>query len=218
MRIGVHLIQGLVLATVASSSSARATTWDFEASGAGSSPPGFRAARTGDGHASQWVVRESAQAPSGTHVLTQVDLDDTSNRYPVVVAESPRSRDVRVAVRCKAIAGRVDQACGVVARYAGPEDYYVARANALEDNVRLYHVKAGKRTQLASWSGTIDGGRWYEIALVARGPRLEVSWDGTVVLAIEDETFPDAGLAGLWLKADSSTEFDDLTVTPLEER
>lgn len=197
---------------------AEGARWDFDASPPESLPPGFLAARTGAGKESRWVVRESADAPSGRRVLVQLDLDETSARFPLLVAERPLLRDLRVGVRCKALSGRVDQACGVVARYRDADNYYIARANALEDNVRLYRVQAGRRTQLASWSGTIEPGRWYELALTARGAQLEVFWDGQRILAIEDATFPDAGHAGVWTKADSLTEFDDLSITPMESR
>jgi hypothetical protein len=208
----------VTLGTSGPSDGTDVATWNFEATPSESVPTGFLSARTGAGKEARWIVRESADAPSGRRVLVQVDVDETSARFPLLVAERPLLRDLRVAVRCKPVAGRVDQACGVVARYRDADNYYIARANALEDNVRLYRVQAGRRTQLASWSGAIEVARWYALALTARGAQLEVSWDGERILASEDAAFPDAGRAGVWTKADSLTEFDDLTITALEER
>lgn len=218
MRCGVLTLVLATLGTPSSPGAADVARWDFEATPSESTPAGFLTARTGAGTEARWVVRESADAPSGRQVLVQVDLDETSARFPLLVAERPVLRDLRVAVRCRSLTGRVDQACGVVARYRDADNYYIARANALEDNVRLYRVQAGRRTQLASWSGAIEPGRWDEIALTARGTQLEVFWAGQRILATEDATFSDAGHAGVWTKADSLTEFDDLVVTPLEAR
>src|SRR5207244_3681390 len=83
-------------------------------------------------------------------VLAQVDTDDTGDRFPVAVADAPVLRDVRLEVRCKPVSGKVDQACGLVFRYRDENNYYLTRANALEDNVRLYHVVNGRPRQLAA--------------------------------------------------------------------
>jgi hypothetical protein len=110
----------LILATLWMASQAAAAEgakWDFDASPPESMPPGFLAARTGAGKEARWVVRESADAPSGRRVLVQLDLDETSARFPLLVAERPMLRDLRVGIRCRPLSGRVDQACGVVARY-----------------------------------------------------------------------------------------------------
>ena len=118
-------------------------------------PPGFLFGRTGGGRPGQWLVRADSGAPSGANVLAQLDTDATNNRYPVAVLDAPSLRDVRVSVRCKAVSGKVDQACGLVARYRDQDNYFVTRANALEDNVRLYVMKNGNRRQIASWSGKV---------------------------------------------------------------
>jgi hypothetical protein len=95
----------------------------------------------------RWLVRVMPDAPGGKNVLVQADDDSTRDRYPVAVADEPILRDLRVSVRCKPLAGKVDQACGLVFRYRDENNYYITRANVLEDNVRLYYVKNGKRQQ-----------------------------------------------------------------------
>jgi hypothetical protein len=155
-------------------------------------------------------------APGGKNVLVQADDDSTRDRYPVAVADGPLLRDLRVSVWCKPVAGKVDQACGLVFRYRDADNYYVTRANALEDNVRLYYVRDGKREQRASWSGEVPADRWSELRVEARGDHLIVHWNGEKVIDARDATFTEAGKVGLWTKADSVTAFDDLTVAPAE--
>jgi hypothetical protein len=95
------------------------------------------------------------------------------------------------------------------------DNYYLTRANALEGNVRLYFVRGGNREQIASYSGKVTAGAWHELRAIAKGDRLEVHWDGAKVLEQQDKTFADAGSIGVWTKADSVTEFDDLSMQPL---
>jgi hypothetical protein len=106
----------------------------------------------------------------------------------------------------------VDQACGLVFRYIDENNYYISRANALEDNVRFYHVVAGKRTELASWSGRVTPRDWHELTIGAIGDLFEVFWDGKQIIKARDKTFSEPGAIGLWTKADSVTYFDDLIV------
>jgi hypothetical protein len=195
----------------ASLATANAKKWDFESDAVGAAPRGFSFGRTGRGAEGRWIV----QAHAGTKVLAQVDADDTSFRFPLAIASEPVVRDVRVGVRCKMISGEVDQACGLVARYFDRDNYFVTRANSLENNVRLYTVRNGSRSEIASFSGPITLNSWHDFRFELRGDHLEVFWDGKRVIDHHDATFPDAGRTGAWTKADSITYFDDLTVEPL---
>jgi hypothetical protein len=178
-------------------------------------PSGFTFGRTGSGAQGTWVIKAEAGAPSGGNVLAQTDADATDYRFPIALLDTPSIADVRVSVRCKAVSGKVDQACGLVFRAADADNYYVTRANALENNVRLYHVVKGKRTQFGSWNGKVKTAAWHELRVDAKGDRLEVYFDGARVIEATDATFEQAGKVGLWTKADSVTYFDDLTVTAL---
>ena len=190
-------------------------TRTFDEDVADAPPPGFLFGRTGGGRPGQWLVRADSGAPSGANVLAQLDADTTGNRFPVAVLDAPNLRDVRVSVRCKAVSGKVDQACGLVARYRDENNYFVTRANALEDNVRLYVMKNGNRREIASWSGAVTPNAWHTFQLEVQGDRLQVTWDGQRVIDHRDRTFADAGRVGVWTKADSVTYFDDLRVDPL---
>jgi hypothetical protein len=204
----------IVFTSTANADDAKPTTWSFDAEKPDAKPSGFSFARTGKGKLGVWVVKAVDDAPSGKQVLAQTDADKTSDRFPVVVAGAPSLADVAVSVKCKPISGKVDQACGLVLRYQNEKNYYVTRANALEGNVRFYYVKAGKRKELASWSGTVTANAWHDYKLEAKGDRFVVTFDGKQVLDVTDKTFTKAGKVGLWTKADSVTYFDDLVVEP----
>lgn len=186
------------------------TTLTFDDGSANLPPAGFSFGRTGSGALGRWVVKVEAGAPSGAQVLAQVDADDTSFRFPVAVLNAPLFQNVRISVRCQMVSGGVDQACGLVGRYRDENNYYITRANALEDNIRLYTVRDGKRSELASWSGRVTAKTWHDYRFEIRGDHLEVFWDGQRVIDHRDATFDDAGHVGVWTKADSVTYFDDL--------
>jgi hypothetical protein len=190
-------------------------TWDFQGDAVGSPPAGFSFGRTGGGSEGKWVVLTDASAPAGDHVLAQTDADGTDHRFPVAVADAPALRDVHLEVRCKPVSGKVDEACGIVFRFKDPDNYYVARANALEDNVNLYRVVNGRRRQIEGWRGKVTSNVWHALAIAARGDHLQVYWEGKPIIDARDDTFRDAGRVGLWTKADSVTYFDALIVKPL---
>jgi hypothetical protein len=201
-------------AVPSSSPGPAANGWSFDSEGTGAPPSGFTFGRTGSGRPGAWKVQAADDAPTKPNVLAQGDADSTSNRFPLAIA--PVSlRDVDLSVRCKMISGKVDQACGLVFRVRDENNYYVTRANALEDNIRLYTVKAGARDQIASHSTKVTPNTWHTYRVRAVGDHIEVFWDGQKVLDHRDATFGGAGGVGVWTKADSVTHFDDLRAEPL---
>jgi hypothetical protein len=211
-RILILILVGLGVAAAQESSK----TWDFQGDKVDEAPAGFSFGKTGQGRPGKWVVRTDPSAPAGDHVLAQIDTDDTDYRFPVAVADAPVLKDLRLDVRCKQVSGKTDQACGLVFRYQDEDNYYVTRANALEDNVRLYHVVKGRRRQFAGWDGKVARQTWHALAVEARGDRFQVFFDGKPVIDAKDDTFKDAGKVGVWTKADSVTYFDALSVKPLQ--
>lgn len=198
---------------------------DFESAPVGSEPPGFSTALTDGGPPGTWIVEEDPASPGGPRVLVQKSTDATSGRFPLCIYEGVTARDVAVSVGFKPISGEEDQAAGIVWRYRDANNYYVVRANALEDNVVLYKVEAGKRTDLkpvgAGWfaygqKASVPSGTWSTLRVEARGKRFSVSLDGRHLFDVEDETFSEPGKVGLWTKADSVTAFDRLVVEPLD--
>jgi hypothetical protein len=160
------------------------------------------------------VVVAVKDAPSGGNVLAQTDVDNTDNRFPIAVADVAPLADLALSVKCKPISGNVDQGCGLVFRYQDANNYYVTRANALEENVRFYYVKNGRRQQLKSWSGKVKSGVWHDYKVEAKGDHFVVTFDGKQVLDVTDKTFPQPGKVGVWTKADSVIYFDDLKIEP----
>ena len=148
-------------------------------------------------------------------MLAETSGDRTSNRFPLAILKDFEARDVEVKVHFKPVSGKVDQAAGLAVRLRDPDNYYIARANALEDNVRLYKVVDGKRQQFAGVDVEVPNGRWQELGLRVEGDRLTVSLDGEELFGATDRTFAKAGRVGLWTKADSLTHFDDLVVRRL---
>jgi hypothetical protein len=187
-------------------------TMDFDSTAVGELPAGFSTAVTGGGGPAAWRVVEDASAPSGGKVLAQTSTDKTSSRFPLCIYEGLVATDVAVSVRFKPISGTVDQAAGLVARYRDKDHYYVVRANALEDNVRLYKVERGKRTQFAGVNVQVPVNAWQALTLEVNGTHFRVLLNDTLLFEADDRTFRNAGRVGLWTKADSVSYFDDLTV------
>jgi hypothetical protein len=185
----------------------------FDTDKPGEPPPGFSFARTGQGAPGKWLIQPVDDAPTGRNVLVQTDTDPTDYRFPIAYT-GPDIKDLRLSVKCKPVSGKVDQGCGLVFRLKDADNYYVARANALEDNVRLYHVVKGSRRQFAGWNGKVASGQWHELAVEVDGDHFQVFFDGKKVMDAHDKTFADAGKFGVWTKADSLIQFDDLTATP----
>ena len=192
--------------------------WDFEGIPVDQPPAGFTFGRTGSGRLGRWLVKAEKDAPSGVNVLAQTDIDATSYRFPVAVVDSISVRNFCLSVRCKAVSGKVDQACGLVFRFRDDSNYYVVRANALENNVRLYWVKDGKRQQFAGWDGPVIAGVWHGLSIEVRDDRFEISWDGKKVIDARDQTFTEGGKIGVWTKADSVTYFDDLIAESFDSK
>lgn len=154
----------------------------------------------------QWAVEEMAGAPSGKKVLVQ---RATKNEFNVIVAPAAYA-DVDVTMKFKPISGREDASGGIVFRFDDGK-YYVVRANALENNFRLYYYDRGRRQIATATVKAPDLGRWHTVRVVAVGDHIQAWLDGTLHLDHRDSRFT-SGRVGLWTKADSITAFDDLTI------
>jgi hypothetical protein len=190
------------------------TSIDLASLAVGAAPAGFEFARTGHGGPGQWVVAQDASAAHG-RAIAQTSADTTDYRFPLAIYQGVSAKDVEVTLRFKPVAGKVDQAGGIAVRVASPDDYYVVRANALEDNVRFYRVVKGQRQQIAGANTKVAPGQWHDLALRAEGNRFAISFDGKPLFTATDTTFADAGKVALWTKADSVTHFDRIAIQPL---
>jgi hypothetical protein len=181
---------------------------------AGKPPPGFSFAHTGGGSDGEWTVVADSTAKGGVAV-EQVSTDTTNYRFPLAIHGSWSEKNLRAEIRFKAVGGKIDRAGGIAVRIEDPNNYYIARANALEDNVRFYRVVTGKRQQLGSADIRVTSGEWHTLALEAQGQRFSVVYDGATLFEVMDDTFTEAGGVALGTKADSVTRFDVMAITPL---
>jgi hypothetical protein len=213
----------LMVAFLILSAIAAAEIVNFDAAQPGAVPHDWTVAMTHKGGAPKWVVMNDATAPSKPNVLAQTSVDPTDGRFPLAILDRPDLQDGELSVKCKAISGKVDQGAGLVWRYRDPNNYYLVRANALEDNVVLYKVQNGNRTSIApkgTRAGTygvkhrVQSNTWNTLRVTFSGSQFTVYFNGEKLFDVEDSTFRDAGRVGLWTKADSVIYFDDFEVTP----
>jgi len=198
------------------------TQIDISRMAPGLPPDGFTFWRTGDGDVGEWLVVKDPAAISGQaaaisgQAIAQTSKDETDYRFPLAIYKPVSAKNVDVVVRFKPIDGKVDQAGGIVVRLTTPDDYYVVRANALEDNVSFYRVVKGQREQIAGADTKVASNEWHTLGLRAEGDRFTISFEGKQLLTARDNTFAGPGKVALWTKADSVTHFDMITITPLE--
>jgi hypothetical protein len=198
------LIASLAATLVAAVSSADTVNFDHLKTGA--APPGWTATQTGSGSA-KWSVEKDDSAPSQPNVLKQ----SGEATFPVCIKNDTSLQDGFVEVKFKPIAGKEDQAGGVIWRVQDSNNYYIARANALEDNVTIYHTINGKRVGFKNINAKVTSGVWHTLRVDFEGNKFTVSFDGKKVIEANDESFKEAGKVGVWTKADSVTLFDNFT-------
>jgi hypothetical protein len=173
----------------------------------------FEFATAGDGKPGEWSIIEN----DAGRVLAQIDTDPADNRFPLAIYRRFSGRDVYVSIRFMTISGETDQAAGVFVRFASVDDYYVARASALENNVGLYRVVAGKREMIGCMEVNVSGQAWHTLGIAARDERLTIFFDGRELFVATDRRFPrPPGKVGLWTKADSMTWFESLKIGSLD--
>jgi hypothetical protein len=186
----------------------------FESNRTDAAPDGWIATLTGSGDP-RWTVESDETAPSKSKVLKQ------SGRatFPLLLKDDTSIKDGFVEVKFKAVAGSQDRAAGVVWRAKDANNYYVVRANALEDNFVLYKTVNGARSALDivgrkggyGVSVPVPAHTWHSLRIDFKGPRFTASFNGKQLFEVEDSTFTDPGRVGLWTKADSVTLFDEVS-------
>jgi hypothetical protein len=191
-----------------------AQTLTFAGERAGALPKDIETALTGQGQRGRWEVVDDATADGG-RALAQLSPDPTDYRFPLAIYNPTTAANIEITARFKPVAGKMDQSGGVVARFRDANNYYVARANALEDNVRFYRVVAGRRQQLASANLKVTPKEWHSLTLRAEADRFTVVFNGKPLYTTADKTFPSAGKVGLWTKSDSVTYFDRIDIKTL---
>ena len=169
-------------------------------------PPGWTATQTGSGTA-KWSVEKDASAPSKPNVLKQ----SGQATFPVCIKNNANIKDGFVQVKFKPVSGEEDQAGGVIWRCKDADNYYIARANALEDNVTIYHTIKGRRVAFKNTNTKVTSGMWHTLRVDFKGNQFTVTFDDKKVIEAKDNSFTEAGKVGVWTKADSVTLFDDFS-------
>ena len=185
----------------------------FDDTPIGSPPQGWTSTMTGSG-SPRWTVDRDDTAPSRSNILKQ----SGNATFPLALKLGTSLKEGFVEVKFKAIAGARDRAAGIVWRATNANNYYVVRANALEDNVVLYKTVVGVRSPLDimgrkggyGFNTPVPANLWHKLRVEFSGHCFAVSFNGQQLYAVEDATFNDAGMIGLWTKADSVTAFDEL--------
>jgi hypothetical protein len=176
---------------------------------------------THSGGAPRWLVIKDPATHGNPKVLAQLSDDATRSRFPLAIDREASFQDGTISVSFRAVSGKIDQGAGLVWRFIDADNYYVARANALEDNVVLYKVEKGIRTPLSA-KGTPPGTYgvnhkvapllWHRLSVSFHGGNFSVSLNDEKLFEVEDGTFSGEGKTGLWTKADSVIYFRDFRI------
>jgi hypothetical protein len=211
-----YLLLGFLTCSVASAETIR-----FDGSKPGALPSGWAVAMTHAGGEPRWQIVSDPGAPSPPYVLAQLSQDRTAGRFPLAIWTGAAIRNGEVSVAFKTVSGTVDQAAGIVWRYQDHNNYYIVRANALENNIVLYKVEKGVRLSIApkgkpsrsyGVKHDVPKGQWNTLRIVFNDSHFSVYFNREQVFETEDQTFRNAGRTGMWTKADSVTYFDDFSV------
>jgi hypothetical protein len=211
----ITTVLGAAVGFLMSGAVATAQVITFDKDEPGQPPKDFAFGLAGEGGPGRWQVVEDKTAAGGK-ALAQLTTNTAANRFLVAIYNPTVFVNGEITTRCRPVTGKVDQACGVIVRAADARNYYIARANALENNVRFYRVRNGQREQLATDDNVkVASGQWHTLTLQAAGDRYTVVFNGKTLHSTTDKALGAAGRAGLWVKSDSVTHFDRVEIRPL---
>src|SRR5436309_2254802 len=190
-RVQMKKLSTVMLATMMLVSVAMADTINFDNLTVGAPPPGWTATKTGTGNA-KWTIEKDDTAPSQPNVLKQ----SGQATYPVCIKDDTSLKDGFVEVKFKPISGREDQAGGLVWRAKDSDNYYIARANAIEDNETIYHTIKGRRAEKKRTEMKVASNQWHTLRVDFQSNHFTVTLDGKKAIDWSDDTFKEAGKAG----------------------
>jgi hypothetical protein len=168
---------------------------------------------TGVGRPASWRSVADPDAPDGW-ALAEMAGDPADLRFPLCISEQAVGRDLDATLRFKPVSGTRAQVGGLIFRAQNANDYYVVRANALDNTVRFYRVEKGKRSQLGGKEAPIEANKWHSLRVIADNDRFEVALDGKPLFAVTDRSLMHPGAMGVWSQADSLTHYGSLLVAP----
>ena len=186
--------------------------WTFDNDPPETLPPEFQIGTLFDGRpAGKWTVIETDRAKSSPRVLGQLMGKGAEHAYKTVLINGIKASDIDLHVSFLPIEGKADMGGGLIWRATDDRNYYLTRANPLEQNVRIYRVVNGVRQMLKNFDHIIDVRQWHTLRVVTKECHVQVSFDDKQVFDLCDQTFS-TGQVGLWTKSDAVTYFDDLTL------
>ncbi len=192
----------------------------FQDDETGKLPSGWSQYFTGKGEKTDWKIQDD----NGNKVLAQLSEENIGGHFNEIVYDGFEIKNVELKVRIKGIKGKMDQGGGFVWRFIDADNHYIVRANPLEDNVVLYKMENGKRTDLPligkgrTYGVDVEplGNGWNDLKLTVVDNLFTVYLNNKEIFQVEDETFKEAGKVGLWTKADAVTYFDDFQVISIK--
>ncbi len=185
--------------------------FNFDQDQLGKTPTYLQIGKTGSGTRSEWSIVEDRNPPSPSNVLAQMADEGLDFHFPYALMSEGNYKDLAVSVSFKAVSGKLDRAAGIIFRFVDSNNYYVLRANALENNVILFKYVNGQRIAVATAAEPMSSGLWYNLRVVSIGDSIRGYLDDKPLIDAKDATYAQ-GLVGLWTKADSVTYFDDLKI------
>jgi len=192
--------------------------WTFDKDKVGEVPAGWRPAETnGRGTPGLWKVVRDDTAPTSPNVVALTRTENSGHTFNLLIAEGTKFKDVKISVMVKPGTGKEDQGGGPIWRAKDEKNYYIARWNPLEDNFRVYYVKNSRRRMIGTARVKIDPKKWHKIEILHVGTKIRASLDGKKFIEIEDGTFSNPGMVGLWTKADAASFFDNLEVEEVKQ-
>ena len=168
---------------------------------------------TGVGRPPDWQAVADPDAPDGW-ALAEMAGDPADLRFPLCISEQAVARDLDATLRFKPLSGTRARVGALIIRAQSANDYYVVRANALDNSVRLYRMDKGKRSQLGSKEAPVDSDKWHSLRVIAANDRFEVALDGKPLFTVTDRGLLQGGAMGVWSQADSVTHYGSLLVGP----
>jgi len=211
--IGFNCLGAIVLMTTCVASEVQVIRLASPEAVVGAPPDTCRPALTGQGGPVAWQVL----LVHNRAALAEMSRVAVDNRFPLCVVDTVKASDVELGVSFTSIAGKIDQAAGLMFRVKDANNYYVARANALENNVNIYRVVRGVRRQIAGVDVPVLTGKTQQLGVRIEGDAIKVSFDGRPLINVNDRTIQGSGAVGLWTKADSVTAFYELAISVLKE-
>lgn len=215
IQIGGLSLAMFVLCSVSSGTPA-SQSWGFDTDPSNAPPRNFEVGTLFDGRtAGEWQVLATDKAKSPPHVLGQLQGKGAEHAYKIILATRTEAADLDLSVSFLALEGKADMGGGLIWRATDDRNYYLTRANPLEQNIRIYRVVKGVRQMLKNFDQIIDVKQWHTLRVISQGCRIRVFYDEAPVFDLCDRTFA-SGRIGLWTKSDAVTYFDDLRLEVLK--